>query len=320
MNRAATNRTVMIRTVMIRTGILLTLGVLTLGASVLTGCRGWTSDKPPVHLNPNMDTQDKGRAFKRSDFFADGLTMRAPVEGTVARGFLREDDALSRGLGADGQPAQDFPATFAATAAAAERGKDRWMIYCAPCHGRAADGKGAVMARPAPGNYPIPAPSMLDARPRSMALGQLYAAIKDGVNNDNMPGYAAQLSEAERWDIVAYIVTLQANNPDPQAAKGARGGVDLSKLSPGEKVYNAKGCNACHTVDGTPKLGPTFKGMWGKTEQTDKGRALVDEAYLKESLANPMAKVVTGFPPVMPPVPLSDQELTDLIDYLKTLK
>ncbi len=300
--------------------LLLSLAMLALAASVFAGCRGWTSDKPPVHLNPNMDTQEKGKAFRSSAFFADGLSMRLPVEGTVAQGYLREDDALSRGLGADGQPAQDFPAAFTANAASAERGKDRWMIYCAPCHGRAADGKGTVMLRPAPGNYPIPAPSMMDPRPRGLALGQIFAAITNGVNNNNMPGYAAQLSEEDRWAIVAYVVTLQANNPDPQAAKGARGGVDLSKLSPGEKVYNAKGCNACHTVDGTPKLGPTFKGVWGKTEQTDKGAVTVDEAYLKESVTTPTAKVVTGFPPVMPPIPLSDQELTDLIDYLKTLK
>lgn len=303
-----------------RIATLLSLGVVALGAASFAGCRGWTSDKPPVHLNPNMDTQDRPKAFTKNAFFADGLSMRLPVEGTVARGFLGDDDAMARGLGADGQPAQDFPASFTASAAAAERGKDRWMVYCAPCHGRAADGKGTVTTRPAPGNYAIPAPSMLDARPRGLALGQIYAAIKDGVNNNNMPGYAAQLSEEDRWNVVAYIVTLQANNPDPQAAKGARGGVDLSKLSPGEKVYNAKGCNACHSVDGSPKLGPTFKGLWGKTEQTDKGPTPVDEAYLKESVATPMAKVVTGFPPVMPPVPLSDQEAADLIDYLKTLK
>ena len=303
---------------MTRTRILLSL--LTLATTALVGCRGWTSDKPPVHLNPNMDTQEKGKAFRKSSFFADGLSMRLPVEGTVARGYLREDDAFSRGLGADGQPAGDFPATFTANVAAAERGKDRFMIYCAPCHGRAADGKGAVMLRPAPGNYPIAAPSMLDQRPRSLALGQLFTAISDGVNNLNMPGYAAQIPEADRWAIVSYIVTLQSGNPDPSAGKTARGGVDLSKLSPGEKVFATKGCNGCHTVDGTPKLGPTFKGVYGRTEQTDKGPITVDDAYIAESVATPTAKVVTGFPPVMPPIPLTDQELKDLIDYLKTLK
>lgn len=303
-----------------RTRILLSVAALALAASALAGCRGWTSDQPPVHLNPNMDTQEKAKAFRKSSFFADGLAMRLPVEGTVARGFLREDDGFSRGLGADGQPAADFPASFTANAASAERGKDRWMIYCAPCHGRAADGKGPVTQRPAPGNYPIAAPSMLDARPRSLALGQLYTAIAVGVNNDNMPGYAAQISEEDRWAIVAYIVTLQSGNADPQAGKSARGGVDLSKLTPGEKVYAQKGCNGCHSVDGSPKLGPTFKGLYGKTEQTDKGPVTVDDAYLAESVSAPAAKLVTGFPPVMPPVPLTDQELKDLIDYLKTLK
>lgn len=303
-----------------RTRTLSTLALVAVAALALNGCRGWTTDKPPVHLNPNMDTQEKAKAFRKNGFFADGLAMRLPVEGTVAQGFLREDDVLSRGLGSDGQPASDFPAALTINAATATRGKDRWMIYCAPCHGTAADGKGPVMGRPALGNYPIAAPSMLDQRPRSLALGQIFTAISEGVNNLNMPGYAAQISEEDRWAIVAYIVTLQSGNADPQAGKSARGGVDLSKLSPGEKVYAQKGCNGCHSVDGSPKLGPTFKGLYGKTEQTDKGPVTVDDAYLAESVTNPTAKVVNGFPPVMPPMPLSDQELKDLIDYLKTLK
>ena len=100
-----------------RTRTLPSLALVAVLALALNGCRGWTSDKPPVHLNPNMDTQEKAKAFRKSGFFADGLAMRLPVEGTVAQGFLREDDTLSRGLGSDGQPALDFPAGLAVNAA-----------------------------------------------------------------------------------------------------------------------------------------------------------------------------------------------------------
>jgi hypothetical protein len=109
--------------------------LLALVTASLAGCRGWTSEQPPIHINPNMDTQEKGKAYRKHAFFADGRSMRMPVEGTVARGFLRDDDGTSRGIGADGQPLQDFPAGFTADVAAAQRGKDRWGVYCAPCHG-----------------------------------------------------------------------------------------------------------------------------------------------------------------------------------------
>ncbi|MBU0984944.1 MAG: hypothetical protein KKA42_13810, partial [candidate division Zixibacteria bacterium] len=70
--------------------------------TVLSGCaRQRPSDKPPIHLNPNMDTQEKYKAQAKSKFFADGSTMRQPVAGTVARNDLRDDDAYYRGRNAD---------------------------------------------------------------------------------------------------------------------------------------------------------------------------------------------------------------------------
>ncbi|NBV82575.1 cytochrome c oxidase subunit II [bacterium] len=91
----------------------------------------------------------------------------------------------------------------------------------------------------------------------------------------------------------------------------------------GEKVYTAKGCVACHSVDGSPKVGPSWKGIWGTTHQfVGGGSAAVDENYVKESIYDPHAKVVQGFQPVMPSYKglLNDREIDGVIAYIKTLK
>lgn len=87
------------------------------------------------------------------------------------------------------------------------------------------------------------------------------------------------------------------------------------------KIMQTKGCVGCHTTDGKPGVGPTFKGLFGKTEQLEDGTSVtVDEAYLKESITQPKAKIVKGFQPLMPEIPLSNDELKDLIRYIKSLK
>ncbi len=113
----------------------LTLGLT--GLLTLAGCRGGDSDKPPVHLIHNMDTQEKGRPYRKDDtgLFADGRIMRAPVEGTVALGQLDDDDTLHEGLDDKGQPTMKYPAAIAVDDAVRARGKLRFNIYCAPCHG-----------------------------------------------------------------------------------------------------------------------------------------------------------------------------------------
>lgn len=91
----------------------------------------------------------------------------------------------------------------------------------------------------------------------------------------------------------------------------------------GQKVYEKKGCATCHTVDGSPKVGPSFKGLWGSERSFASGSPVTaDENYIKESILEPQAKIVTGFPPSMPTYKgqISDDEITALIEYLKTLK
>ena len=102
--------------------------------------------------------------------------------------------------------------------------------------------------------------------------------------------------------------------------KAASGG--LSSAERGAKLFKSKGCTGCHSTDGSPMLGPTMKGLYGKQEKfTDGTTAAVDDNYLRESLMVPAAKVVEGFAPQMPPYQgqLDDDEVNDLIDYIKSL-
>ena len=89
----------------------------------------------------------------------------------------------------------------------------------------------------------------------------------------------------------------------------------------GKMMADKKGCLVCHTTDGTPKIGPSWKGLFGKTESTSAGSIPVDENYLRESITDPQAKVVNGFPPSMPVTTFrKDRELDAVIAYIKTLK
>ncbi len=90
----------------------------------------------------------------------------------------------------------------------------------------------------------------------------------------------------------------------------------------GKKLYEKKGCTACHSTDGTKKVGPSFKGIWGEEVQLTSGTAKVDENYIRESLLEPQAKIVAGYGPVMPTFAgqLKDEEITSIIEYIKTLK
>ncbi len=96
--------------------------------------------------------------------------------------------------------------------------------------------------------------------------------------------------------------------------------IEVASIEAGEALYKSKGCNTCHSTDGSKTVGPSFKGLWGKTEKTDKGDVTVDLAYLTESVLNPAARVVDGFPAAMPPQQLSEVEIKSLSLLLETLK
>jgi cytochrome c oxidase subunit II len=97
----------------------------------------------------------------------------------------------------------------------------------------------------------------------------------------------------------------------------------LPPAEAGEKLFKSKGCASCHTINGTVKIGPSFRGLFAGTVILSDGRKVTaDEDYVRESILDPAAKVVAGFDPVMPTYKgrITDKEITALIEYLKTLK
>ena len=170
-------------------------------ALLLAACyRGKPSEDPPIHLNPNMDSQPKYEAQEKSTFFADGATMRQPVPGTVARGDLREDQAWYTGKNPDGSFVDGLPVEI--TMPNLERGRERYDIYCAPCHSRTGGEQGIIVTKGF-----LPPPSLHLDRLRESPDGYFYDVIANGIRN--MPAYRQQIPVADRWLITAYIRALQ---------------------------------------------------------------------------------------------------------------
>jgi mono/diheme cytochrome c family protein len=168
---------------------------------LLVGCfRGTPSEKPAIHLNPNMDDQERYDPQEKSPFFADGRVMRDLVEGTVARGELNEDDAYFRGKDENGNYLKIIPVEV--TMALMTRGQERYDIYCSPCHSKAGDGKGIVPKRGF-----LPPPSFFQENVLAFDDGYIYNVIANGVRN--MPAYRKQIPVNDRWAIVAYVRALQ---------------------------------------------------------------------------------------------------------------
>jgi cytochrome c oxidase subunit 2 len=92
-------------------------------------------------------------------------------------------------------------------------------------------------------------------------------------------------------------------------------------LTGGRKVIEDQGCTACHSIDGSASIGGTFKGLYGKQRPLANGTTVIaDDAYIRESIEKPDAKLVKGVEPGMPPLPVSPAEVNLIIEYLKTLK
>src|SRR5258708_10932749 len=156
--------------------------------ALLTGCR------------IDMHVQPRQNPLSRSDFFTDQRSERRPVEGTVARGQLREDTYFYTGkLG--NNPGDYMP--FPVTKEVLERGRERYNIYCAPCHSRLGDGNGFIPSRA----FARKPPTFHKPRWQNAPLGEFYDVITNG--SGIMPDYASQIPPEDRWKIVTYIRALQ---------------------------------------------------------------------------------------------------------------
>jgi mono/diheme cytochrome c family protein len=187
---------------------------MALGMAAFLGCRQDMADQP------------RADPFEASRFFADGQSARPPVPGAVARGELRADthlytgltDATQRALEEQAEKGKnkaersppslerrydyvaDFP--FAVTAEVMRRGRERYQIFCTPCHDASGSGAGVMLHT----GYPK-APSFHTDRLREAPPGYLFDVITRG--SGAMPSYASQVTPRDRWAVVAYIRALQ---------------------------------------------------------------------------------------------------------------
>jgi mono/diheme cytochrome c family protein len=162
------------------------LGLLVL-AVVGVGCR------------QQMDNQPRYKPYRASKFFADGQSARPVVEGTVARGQLDEEPAFFTGK-VSGKDVDRLPVPV--TLPLLARGRERFEIFCSPCHDRVGEGHGMIVRR----GYRVP-PSLHEERLRAAPPGHFFDVISNGFGV--MPSYAAQVPVADRWAIAAYVRALQ---------------------------------------------------------------------------------------------------------------
>ncbi len=157
-------------------------------ALLLVGCR------------QDMHDQPKLEPLEASTLFGNGSGSRPTVEGTVARGQLREDQLLYTGRTAEDQFATDLPMPL--TRELLERGQSRFDAFCSPCHGRVGDGMGMIVQR----GFKRPN-SFHDQRLVDSPVGYYFNVITNGFSQ--MSSYAAQIPPNDRWAIAAYIKALQ---------------------------------------------------------------------------------------------------------------
>ena len=124
-------------------------------------------------------------------------------------------------------------------------------------------------------------------------------------------------------EMLGKVLVLKEQDYNNWLSEAAAASSSLSLEEYGEQLYRTKACITCHSVDGTANQGPTWKGIFGKTEKlADGSNVTIDENYIRESILNPMAKITAGYQPIMPTFQgiLNDRDIDALIAYIKTLE
>lgn len=255
-----------------KTTLMLMLALAGLSAGAMTGCRGDREEKPPRQFFPDLDDQPKWKPQAKSQFFADGRTMRPPVEGAVPFGrdgwatnptdpkvnpmvgsraeFLKENEGEYTGMTGP-QYLPTIPVKV--DAALIREGQKNFNIYCSACHGYMGDGKGLV------GQYFTVTPVSLHD-PKYKAGGEeplsrdgyIFTVIRNGVRS--MPAYNHALTEHETWGVVAYLRALQASHEGTLAdVKDAAERTDLeTKMNIPDPVPAGEPADASPTAPAAP--------------------------------------------------------------------
>lgn len=193
------------------------LGVLAVALAALAGagCR------------QGMYNQAKKRPLARSEFYRDGLASRVPPAGTVARGWLKADRALNTGVGADGKFVSELPDAVTFDRTLLLRGRQRFDVFCSPCHGRQGNGLGMIVQR----GFKQPT-SFHDDRLRAQPIGYFFDVMTNGFGQ--MSSYASQVPVADRWAIAAWVRTLQfsRNAPVAELSDADRSALETASAAP----------------------------------------------------------------------------------------
>lgn len=165
------------------------------GLCILAGCR------------QDMHNQPRYKPLAATNFFGDGRSSRPVIDGVVARGHMRADSAKFTGK-LNGVEVTTLPVTI--TRADLARGRERFDIYCSPCHGRLGNGEGMVVKR----GFKAP-PPYTSERVMNAPIGHYFDVITNGFGA--MPSYASRVPVDDRWRIVAYVKALQYSQSAPLA-------------------------------------------------------------------------------------------------------
>jgi len=192
--------------------IVLVLFVASLTVVGIAGFQGHRSRKPPIEVFPDMDRQPKLRPQKPDPFFANGVSSQLPPPGTIARSlpiqssavavYRFEDSPVNTGrITGTTNFVENNP--LPVTGLLLERGRDRYAIYCTPCHGALADGNGVMRKIGA-----LPAVANLhDKRIVEMTDGEIFNTVT--VGKGLMGAYGPLMPAEDRWAIIAYVRALQ---------------------------------------------------------------------------------------------------------------
>src|SRR5579871_2530893 len=192
-------------------------------------CRKWILTSSAILLSAcrqDMHDQPRYKPFAATDFFGDGRSARPAIEGTVARGHLRIDQARYAGKLND-QEIDYFP--FPITRSDLERGQERFNIYCSPCHSRIGDGSGMVVRRGFRQAASYHTEKLIKA-----PVGHFFDVMTNGFGA--MPSYASRIEPDDRWRIAAYVRVLQfsQNASLDDVPSDMRGELDKNPATPQE--------------------------------------------------------------------------------------
>ncbi|RAP33922.1 quinol:cytochrome C oxidoreductase [Candidatus Marinamargulisbacteria bacterium SCGC AG-439-L15] len=169
----------------------------------LSGCRGWRSEKPPLHPNPNLDFQSKFKAQRLSNQVPENTVIWGNEQSfsneTTREQYLKKDRAFYTGR-KNGRYLNTIPTPV--TKDFIQRGQNRYNIYCASCHTQTGDGTKSLISKR---GWVIPNINQKITQKKSD--GELFNIISNGIRT--MPGYHKSITEKDRWAIVAYVRALQ---------------------------------------------------------------------------------------------------------------